>query len=58
MKGRVATIGFGEVGSRFARDLSEAGASRIFAFDIADAARVRARLRGDHALRKRRRSSP
>jgi len=32
---RIALIGFGEVGSIFARDLRAAGHSRITAFDIA-----------------------
>ena len=37
-----AIIGFGEVGGIFARDLHAAGASRIAAFDIDEAARARA----------------
>ncbi len=42
---RYAIIGFGEVGSIFARDLGAAGAT-IHAFDTADAARDRARAAG------------
>ena len=37
-----AVIGFGEVGSIFARDLHAAGASGIAAYDIDAAARARA----------------
>ncbi|MBI0536394.1 NAD(P)-dependent oxidoreductase [Roseomonas sp. KE2513] len=41
-----AIIGFGEVGGIFARDLRAGGASAINAFDVADAARERARAFG------------
>ncbi|WP_424135786.1 DUF1932 domain-containing protein [Roseomonas chloroacetimidivorans] len=40
---RFAIIGFGEVGSIFARDLRAGGATEIHAFDVLDAARDRAR---------------
>src|SRR3954469_25067763 len=39
---RFAIIGFGEVGGIFARDLHTAGASRIAAYDIDEAAQARA----------------
>jgi 3-hydroxyisobutyrate dehydrogenase-like beta-hydroxyacid dehydrogenase len=40
---RFAIIGFGEVGSIFARDLRGGGATEIHAFDVLDTARDRAR---------------
>lgn len=43
---RFAIIGFGEVGGIFARDLRAAGATAIHAFDIDEAARVRAAAAG------------
>src|SRR4051794_14007470 len=43
---RFAIIGFGEVGSIFARDLHAAGATGITAYDVAETARTRAGASG------------